>query len=122
MGWRETCAMDERIRFVMSCAAGEESFSALCRGYGVSRRTDYRSRAFGPVGLVDRSRAPHSHPNGTAEATCERVPGASALGAEEDQGLAGGAGARHRLAGGRFAGRRGGLLGHLVRSDPPCQN
>jgi hypothetical protein len=32
MGWRETCAMDERMRFVMSCAAGKESFSALCRG------------------------------------------------------------------------------------------
>jgi transposase-like protein len=69
--------MDERMRFVMSCAAGEESFSALCRGYGVSRRTGYkwlaRYRAFGPVGLVDRSRAPHAHPNGTAEPLCERV-------------------------------------------------
>ena len=42
MGWRETCAMDERMRFVMSCEAGEESFSALCRGYGVSRRTGYK--------------------------------------------------------------------------------
>ncbi len=77
MGWRETCAMDERMRFVLSCAAGEESFSALCRGYGVSRRTGYkwleRYRASGPVGLVDRSRAPHAHPNGTAEPLCERV-------------------------------------------------
>ena len=52
--------MDERMRFVLSCAAGEESFSQLCRGYGVSRRTGYkwldRYRAFGPVGLVDRGR------------------------------------------------------------------
>src|SRR5512147_329249 len=77
MPWRETCAMDERMRFVLSCEAGEESFSALCRGYGVSRRSGYkwleRYRAAGPVGLVDRSRAPHAHPNGTAEALCERV-------------------------------------------------
>ena len=65
MPWRETCRMDERMRFVLSCAAGEESFSALCRGYGVSRRTGYkwleRYRASGPVGLVDRSRAPHAN-------------------------------------------------------------
>lgn len=77
MPWRETCRMDERMRFVLSCEAGEESFSALCRGYGVSRRTGYkwleRYGASGPVGLVDRSRAPHAHPNGTAEALCERV-------------------------------------------------
>jgi hypothetical protein len=32
-----------------------------------------RYRAFGPVGLVDRWPAPRSHPNGTAEAVCERV-------------------------------------------------
>ena len=77
MPWRETCRMDERMRFVLSCAAGEESFSQLCRGYGVSRRTGYkwldRYRAFGPVGLVDRSRAPHSHRHGTAKSLCERV-------------------------------------------------
>jgi putative transposase len=77
MSWRETCRMDERMRFVLSCEAGEESFAAVCRGYGVSRKTGYkwleRYRASGAVGLVDRSRAPHAHPNGTAEAVCERV-------------------------------------------------
>ena len=77
MGWKETCRMRERMRFVMSCEAGEGSFSALCRGYGVSRKTGYkwleRYRASGSVGLVDLSRAPHSHPNGTAEPLCERV-------------------------------------------------
>src|SRR5512143_2782823 len=83
MPWRETCRMDERMRFVLCCAAGEESFLQLCRGYGVSRRTGYkwldRYRAFGPVGLVDRSRAPHSHRHGTAKslpayASCSAEP------------------------------------------------
>jgi len=77
MGWKETCRMRERMRFVMSCEVGEESFSALCRGYGVSRKTGYkwleRYRASGPLGLVDLSRAPHSHRNGTAEPLCDRV-------------------------------------------------
>jgi putative transposase len=77
MPWRETCSMDERMRFVLACEAGEESFSALCRGHGVSRRIGYkwlsRYRALGPLGLVDRSRAPVSHPNATAETVCERV-------------------------------------------------
>src|SRR5512135_850464 len=106
MPWRETCAMDERMRFVLSCEAGEESFSALCRGYGVSRRTGYkwleRYRAAGPVGLVDRSRAPHAHPNGTAESVGERLIAVrrAHLGAEEDPGLACRAGARRGLAGG----------------------
>ena len=77
MPWRETCAMDERMRFVLSCEAGDESFAEVCRGYGVSRKTGYkwldRYRATGPLGLVDRSRTPHSHPNGTAEALGERL-------------------------------------------------
>ena len=93
MPWRETCPMDERMRFVLACEAGEESFSELCRGYGVSRKTGYkwldRYRALGPVGLVDRSRA----------ADCGAA-GASALGAEEDPGLAGDAGACRGMAGG----------------------
>jgi hypothetical protein len=42
MPWRETCRMDERMRFVLSCEAGEESFAALCRVYGVSRKTGYK--------------------------------------------------------------------------------
>lgn len=77
MPWKETCRMDERMRFVMSCEAGEEDFSALCRRWGVSRKTGYkwleRYRALGPVGLVDFARAPHTHPNETAEPLCERV-------------------------------------------------
>ena len=77
MPWKETCSMDERMRFVLACEAGAESFSALCRGYGVSRRIGYkwlrRYRALGVQGLVDRSRAPSSHPNATAQTVCERV-------------------------------------------------
>lgn len=62
MGWLETCAMDERMRFVAAALEREEPFSLVCRRFGVSRKTGYkwlgRYEAEGPPGLVERSRAP----------------------------------------------------------------
>lgn len=66
MGWKETCAVTERMRFVMAVESQEEAFAMMCRRYGVSRKTGYkwlgRFRADGLEGLVERSRAPLSHP------------------------------------------------------------
>jgi hypothetical protein len=42
MGWMETCAVDERMRFVIAAGKHEESFAALCRRFGVSRRSIIR--------------------------------------------------------------------------------
>ena len=42
MGWKETCAVEERMRFVMAVKAREESFAATCRRFGVSRRIGYK--------------------------------------------------------------------------------
>jgi putative transposase len=39
MGWMETCTMDERIRFVLAVEAREETFAAVCRRFGVSRKS-----------------------------------------------------------------------------------
>ncbi|MFL5259014.1 MAG: helix-turn-helix domain-containing protein, partial [Hyphomicrobiales bacterium] len=62
MGWKETCAVDERMRFVMAAEQCEEPFAVLCRRFGVSRKTGYkwleRYDSEGVTGLVDRSRAP----------------------------------------------------------------
>ncbi len=35
MPWRETCAMDERMRFILDYERGEYSMAALYRCYGV---------------------------------------------------------------------------------------
>jgi len=71
MPWKETCAVDERMRFVLSVAAGEESFSYWCRVFGISRKTGYkwlaRYGAEGVSGLGDRSRRPHHCPHELAE-------------------------------------------------------
>ncbi len=62
MSWRETCVMEERMRFVVACEAGLENFSEVCRCFGISRKTGYkwlmRYESEGVVGLLDRSRAP----------------------------------------------------------------
>ena len=67
MPWRETCAMDERIRFVAQWSKEETSFAALCRAFGISRKTGYkwiaRYEQFGPEGLVDRPPIPKQHAN-----------------------------------------------------------
>ncbi len=66
MAWKETCAVEERLRFVMAVEAGEESLAAICRRFGVSRVAGYkwleRYRRDGVSGLSDRSRAPHRRP------------------------------------------------------------
>ena len=76
MGWMETCAVDERMRFVMAAEKHEESFAALCRGFGVSRRVGYkwlaRYREAGVPGLLDRSRAPLRHPHAIEDDIAER--------------------------------------------------
>ena len=76
MGWKETCAVDERMRFVIAAEKREEPLAALCREFGVSRKTGYewlgRHREEGIEGLLDRSRAPHHHPQAIADEIAER--------------------------------------------------
>src|ERR1700754_289457 len=76
MGWTETCAVDERMRFVIAATNHEESFAALCRSFGVSRRVGYkwlaRYREGGVDGLLDHSRAPLHHPHAVADDVAER--------------------------------------------------
>jgi transposase InsO family protein len=66
MPWAETCALEEKHRFVVMYERAEVSFAELCRQFGVSRKTGYqvlaRYRAGGLAGLQDRSHAPHRCP------------------------------------------------------------
>ena len=76
MVWKETCAVDERMKFVLAMESAEEAMAAVCRRFGISRRVGYkwldRYREAGVGGLVDRSRAPLSHPQAVLAATAER--------------------------------------------------
>ncbi len=76
MPWMETCAVDERMRFVVAARSKKESVSRECRRFGVSRKTGNkwldRYERFGAEGLKDRSRRPHHSPHTVGEDIVER--------------------------------------------------
>ena len=77
MPWKETCPMDERIRFISAYLQGKESVTALCASAGISRKTGYkwigRYEREGPSGLLERSRARHSQAHRTPSDQVERI-------------------------------------------------
>jgi transposase InsO family protein len=77
MGWKETCALEERFRFLQACQEEDFSFAELCRQFGISRKTGYkwqtRYQAEGLEGLVDQSRAPDRHPNEVLPEVAEQI-------------------------------------------------
>jgi transposase InsO family protein len=75
MPWKESVAMEERLRFIRDAQSDRFTMSELCARYGVSRRIGYkwlaRYDADGRSGLVDRSRAPRHCPHRTSTRICE---------------------------------------------------
>lgn len=70
MPWKEVDTVDLRREFVALAAQGSLSFSALCRRYGISRKTGYkwlqRHVRDGDEGLHNRSRRPRRQPRRSA--------------------------------------------------------
>ena len=68
MPWKERTVMSERERFLAEAISGEESFSAVCRRYGISRKTGYKwlHRAEYGESLNDLSRKPLHSPRRTS--------------------------------------------------------
>jgi hypothetical protein len=66
MPWKETCAMNERMKFIVDHEQREVPLAVLCRQYGISRMVGHkwlkRYEVEGVEGLQDRSRAPKHHP------------------------------------------------------------
>lgn len=77
MPWRESNILSEQTEFIQRHLAGRETFSELCRSFGVSRKTGYKRLAryleFGLEGVGDRSRAPYHHPNETPGELAELI-------------------------------------------------
>lgn len=69
--------MNERIKFLGECLRQERSLAAICRDFGISRRTGYkwinRYLLNGPVGLFDQSRAPRHYAGAVDKATEMRI-------------------------------------------------
>ena len=78
MPWLETPVRDQRIQFVMTARRRGANVSAVCRAFGISRKTGYkwlaREAAAGSVAvLADRSRRPHHSPQRTPPAIVARI-------------------------------------------------
>ena len=69
MPWLESCAMDERVRFVGECLSGEGLKMEVCEACRTSRKAGYkwlaRYEVDAAAGLADRLRAPHVHGRAT---------------------------------------------------------
>jgi transposase InsO family protein len=77
MPWKEQTTVSLREEFVKAAGVARRDFSALCRAYGISRKTGYkwlsRFSEGGIEALADRSRRPHRSPRRTARAIEELV-------------------------------------------------
>lgn len=78
MPWNEVDVEEQRMRFVIRAMSGQESMSALCREFAVSRPTGYLWRrryreARSLRALQERSRRPHHSPRLTETGKEQRV-------------------------------------------------
>jgi transposase InsO family protein len=77
MPWKLAFLEDQRVQFIVEAIYGTSSITDLCRTFGISRKTAYkwldRYEREGAAGLIDRSRAAHTHPNAMAPATADRL-------------------------------------------------
>jgi transposase len=78
MPWKDCGPMDEKMKFVARLLEGE-SMAAVCREFGISRKTGYkifdRYREYGVEGLCDRSRRPYKQANQLAVQTVAAIVG-----------------------------------------------
>jgi transposase InsO family protein len=77
MPWKEYTCMSQRHEFVTMASQEDANVSALCRTYGISRKTAYkllgRFTEEGLNGLKDQSRRPHASPMRTVAELEARV-------------------------------------------------
>ena len=67
MPWKESCAMQERFKFVIEAHEGEKTIAQLCREFSISRTSGYRwlrrdDEESYPEALDDQSRRPINSP------------------------------------------------------------
>lgn len=78
MPWLETDVREQRMQFVVEATRPGANVSAICRAYGISRRTGYRWLARyqavrSLTGLAEGSRRPHASPGCIPSSTTARI-------------------------------------------------
>lgn len=76
MPWKESCRVEERMKFVTRLRKGER-MTDLCQEFGISRKTGYklveRYEQLSALGLLDQSRAPARSPQRTPAPVVESL-------------------------------------------------
>ena len=77
MPWKDTSALNERVKFIAAWLEGDDNFSELCDRFGISRKQGYKWReryeSGGVDGLKERSRAPLNHPLAIPSSTIDLI-------------------------------------------------
>lgn len=77
MPWKENRVLDNRVQFIADMLDGEESMSAICENFEISRKTGYkwwmRYLAGGFEALENRSTRPQYHPHTSKQSTVGKV-------------------------------------------------
>lgn len=77
MPWKETCVMDQKIRFIGDWLSEDYTMTTLCNYYGISRPTGHkwveRYECMGPAGLTEHSRRPKTYPNAVTGPIRDRI-------------------------------------------------
>jgi putative transposase len=77
MPWKQTCALDEKMKLVAAFLSEEWPIAELSRQFQVSRKTVYkwveRYSAEGPEGLLERSRRPRCCPHAMSDAVVAAI-------------------------------------------------
>src|SRR5580765_1412130 len=77
MPWKQTGPVQERMKFVAACLTSDDSFTAICERFGISRQKGYkwidRYENGGAEALADLSRRPHSNSRAVSPAIVELV-------------------------------------------------
>jgi len=77
MAWGQVEVSEQRMRFVVAASRGEQTMSALCVEFGISRPTGYHwlkcFRSGGVAAVREQSRRPHRSAHQTAEPIEQRI-------------------------------------------------
>ena len=77
MPWKAICPMDERVHFISLVNESDETFTALCERFGISRKTGYkwvaRYEAQGAAGLSEQRPVARTCPHRTSAEVLDKV-------------------------------------------------
>jgi transposase InsO family protein len=77
MPWKETGPFEERMKFIAAVLKDDDTFSAICARFGISRQKGYkwwdRYVEFGVDGLRDQSRRPRTNARAVAPSVVELI-------------------------------------------------